>query len=146
MEHLAKHRSLASRGGQPFSVPGNFEGYDRLLVSEGIMDRPFDSSVGSSAVVRLVNVSRCSASSPVDGRSGVYDLSGNGRNALAGAKYVVEAVVRDVLEADARALNDASDGPRLGAAAGSGDFQGRVTYAAASPGQRCEVHIYIAHQ
>ena len=49
-------------------------------------------------------------------------------------------------EKEARALNDALDGPGLGANPGEDDTRGKVTYRGGDAAQPREVHIYITHQ
>ena len=65
---------------------------------------------------------------------------------MAGASYVLEAVISGVTENEARALNDALDGPALGANPGEDDTRGKVTYRGGEPAQPRDVHIYITHQ
>jgi hypothetical protein len=148
-EHCARFRSLASRSETPVPVAGSLDHFDGILLSEGLLDKPFNVRLGSSAQVRLVNISRLSAATPVDARNGAYDLSGHGRNDLAVATYVVEAVLFGVSAAEARALNDRLDGPSLGAKDGESadmDIRGKVVYVPTPPGDKREVHIYIMHQ
>jgi hypothetical protein len=147
VEHCARFRSLASRSETPVPVADSLDHFDGILLTEGLLDKPFNVRLGSSALVRLVNISHLSAATPVDGHNGAYDLSGHGRNDLAGATYVVEAVLFGVSEAEGRALNDRLDGPSLGAKDGeSADTRGKVVYAPTAPGDKREMHIYIMHQ
>lgn len=145
-QHRSKFHSLASRNGQPLQVRARYDEFDRVLISEGYLERPFDARIGSGATIRLINISSLSATTPVDGANGAYDLNGQGWNGLAGASHVIEAVLSEVSAGDAKALNDRLDGPALGAGPGRSDLRGRVVYTLAASGQTCEVHIYIAHQ
>jgi type II secretory pathway pseudopilin PulG len=145
-EHCARFGSLASRNGTAFSVPASFDNYDSILLSEQLLDRPFGVRLGTAATVRLVNVSGRSASRRLGFVEGAYDLDGRGAGGVAGASYLLEAVIRGVTEADAKALNDALDGPALGANPGQDDSRGKVTYRGGDPAQPREVHIYITHQ
>jgi prepilin-type N-terminal cleavage/methylation domain-containing protein len=144
-EHHARFGSLASRNGTPFAVPANYDHYDSILLSEQLLDRPFQARLGTGATVRLVNVSGRSVAHSVGFADGAYDLDGRGAG-LAGASYVLEAVISGVSENEARALNDALDGPALGANPGEDDFRGQVTYRGGGPAQPREVHIYITQQ
>jgi hypothetical protein len=150
VEHCARFRTLNSKNGMPLEVPASYDHFDSVLLSEGLLDKPFGARVGASgsgALIRLVNVSRLSAATPVDGHNGAYDLAGRRRNDLAGASHVVEAVFFGLSEAEAKALNERLDGPALGANTDSSDTRGRVVYAApAAVGALCEVHVYITHQ
>jgi len=145
-EHCARFGSLASRNGTPFPVPASYDKYDGILLSEQLLERPFAVSLGRGATIRLVNVSRLSASSRVDSFGGAYDLDGRGANSVTGAGFVLEAVVTGVTEAEAKALNDALDGFALGAGPGEDDLRGRVIYRGGDPGALRELHIYLTHQ
>ena len=144
--HLAQFGSLGSFNGTPASVSGTYDKFSQVLLSEGIIERPFDLRLGTNSFLRLVNVSGLAATTPVDGLNGAYDLNGQGKNNVVGAAYVVEAVIPGVTEGEARALNDRLDGPRLGAPPGSEDLLGRVIYDKAGADGRTEVHIHIFHK
>ncbi len=147
LEHCARFRSIASSNGTLLSVTGTYDRYDRVLLAEGLLEKPFGARIGSDALVRMINVSGLSASTPVGADHGAYDLSGTGRNEVMGASYVVEAVFTDVTEADAKGLNDRLDGQALGAdSLGGSDLRGRVVYALPRPGGLREVHVYITGQ
>jgi len=77
---------------------------------------------------------------------GIYDLDSDGKSDMRGAAYTLEAVIPDVREVEARALNDRLDGPRLGAGEGKSDFVGRVIYPTAAPSGMTTVHIYLQHK
>jgi hypothetical protein len=77
---------------------------------------------------------------------GIYDLDSDGKSDMRGAAYTLEAVIPDVREVEARALNDRLDGPRLGEREGNNDFIGRVIYQAAGPSGMTTVHIYLLHK
>jgi hypothetical protein len=145
-EHRARFGSLASRNGTPFAVPASYDRYDTILLAEQLLDRPFAVNLGSGASVRLVNVSGLSTSSRVDSFGGAYDLDGRGANAISGAAFALETVISGVTEAEAKALNDALDGPALGAAPGEDDLRGRVIYRGGNPRTPRELHIYVTHQ
>ena len=144
-EHCARFGSLASRNGTPFAVPASFDHYDSVLLSEQLLDRPFEARLGTSTTVRLLNVSGHSFEPSVGFVDGAYDLDGHGAG-LAGASYVLEAVISGVSETEAKALNDALDGPALGANPGEDDSRGQFTYRGGDPARAREVHIYIAQQ
>jgi competence protein ComGC len=145
-QHCARFGSLASRKGTPFPVAATYDQYDAILLSEQLLDRPFWAKLGTRATVRLLKVNRSSWAGRLGFVEGVYDLSGRGGNDVAGAAYVLEAVISGVTEAEAEALNDGLDGPALGANAGEDDSRGKVTYRGGDPARPREVHIYITHQ
>ena len=142
-EHCARFGSLASRNGTPFAVATSYDNYDSILLSEQLLERPFAVRLGTRAVVRLVNVSGLSAANLAAGSAGVYYPDGGGPAGTAGASYLLEAVISGVAESEARALNDALDGPGLGANPGEGDRRGSVTYQGGTPADSREVHICI---
>jgi hypothetical protein len=145
-QHCARFGSLASRNGTPFIVPGSYDRYDAILLSEQLLDQPFGVRLGSGATVRLVNVSGRSVSTGLGYVEGAFDAGGRGAGGGAGSSYVLEAVLSGVTEKDAKALNDALDGPALGANPGGDDSRGQVTYRGGDPAQPREVHIYITRQ
>jgi hypothetical protein len=144
--HLAQFGSLASLNGTPLSFSGAYDKFGQVLLTEGIIERPFALRLGTNAFLRLVNVSGLSAGSPVNGSSGAYDLNGDGKNAVVGASFVLEAVIPAVSEAEARAMNDRLDGPSLGASPGTSDVLGRVIYRSAGSTGLTELHIYVVRK
>ena len=145
-QHCARFGSLASRNGTPLTVPANYDRYDAILLSEQLLDQPFQVRLGSGATIRLLNVSGRSFSSRLGFVEGAYDLGGRGPSGRAAASYVLEAVLSGLSENEARALNDGLDGPALGADPGEDDSRGQVTYRGGDPAQPREVYIYITHQ
>jgi type II secretory pathway pseudopilin PulG len=144
MQHQARFGSLASLNGSPLAVSGSDDNYDRVLLTEGLIDKPFAVRMGTRASIRLLSVSTLSASSSVTGSNGAYDLSGSGHNEIVRASHLVEAVIEGVNAADARALKDRLDGPATGSSPGS-DLKGRVIVRRSHPGS-VELHIYLTHQ
>jgi hypothetical protein len=102
--------------------------------------------LGTNAMLRLRRLAGLTAASPSDCTNGAYDLDGDGRNDVLGGAFLVEAVIPQVREPDARALNDRLDGPRLGTGRGQSDSLGRVIYPKPATDGRTEVHIYILHK
>ena len=141
--HYAQFGTLGSPVGSVPAASANGDPYDAQLLREALLDRPFTAKVGTHALVRLVNVSGLSATAPVNGAPGAYDLDGDGRNDVVGERYVVEAVISDVTDADAQALNDRLDGPSLGADAQGNDLRGQVIWNGSPPPAPREVHIYV---
>jgi len=146
-DHFAKYGSLLSSNGTSFpagtSVLLNF---DKVLVSEGFLDKAFsakigDSSVGATQHVEVVAALDTSAApTTTDSR---YSLAGDNVNEALGSA-VAQVVIPGVLESDARALSLLLDGPAMSSAAiGSDDTSGRVKYAATSP---TVVYIYLTHR
>jgi prepilin-type N-terminal cleavage/methylation domain-containing protein len=144
--HCAQFGSLASRNGTPFAVAASMDNYDGILIAERLLDQPFSVRLGTRATIRLVNVSGHSWSSRLGFVEGEYDLSARAGHGISRPSYVLEAVISGVSERDAQALNDALDGPALGANPGEDDSRGKVTYRGGSPDQPREVHIYITQQ
>jgi hypothetical protein len=144
--HLGQFGSLASFNGSPATFSGTYDKFSQVLLSEGLIERPFDVRLGTNSFLRLVNTSGLTAATPVDCLNGAYDLDGGGRNSVVGAAFVVEAIIPGVTEQEARALNDRLDGPRLAAPAGSDDLLGRVIYRKPGPDGRTDLHIHILHK
>ena len=145
VQHLARFGSLASRDGAPMAVSGAYDDYDRILLAEGIIEKPFALRMGTRAHIRLMNVSTLSAASPVTGSDGAYDLSGRGHNEIVGASFLVEAVIEGVSAVDAGALKARLGGPAMGGPRGN-DLKGRVILRRVGPGSGVELHIYLAHR
>jgi len=155
LEHYAKYLLLASSNGVnlPASAfsgnPPTLTDFDRVLLAEGLIDKPFAPQIGTSATIQIVDISAQTSSSVNNaiGKGG-YDLDGDRNNDVIGA-YAIEAVIYGVPQADARALNDILDGPAMGEIASIGndrDFLGKVTYPnPPGNGTIFEVHIYITH-
>ena len=148
LEHYGKFRSLASSNGIPLTVTNSYDHFDAILLAEGLIDKPFASKVGASALIRLRNVSElaytpAASTDPKKGLS-TYDLDGDGANDIVGARYLVEALLVNVTLTEARTLNDRWDGPQLGENAGGQDFKGRVAYHKAGSNPLV-VHIYLTH-
>jgi prepilin-type N-terminal cleavage/methylation domain-containing protein len=143
--HIAQFGSLGSFNGAP-AASGTYDNFSQILIKEGVLERPFGVSLGSSSFLRLIGTSGLTATTPVDGLNGAYDLDGDGKNDVVGAAFVVEAVILGVKEAEAMALNDRLDGPRLAAINGGDDLLGRVIYRKAGADGLTEVHVHIMHK
>ena len=125
------------------------------LVAGGFMEKPFFVKIGNGKIgqaaggsrLRVINVSGNAAADAVNDAAidtGVYDLDGTGGNDVTG-QLLVEAVIQDVEEQDAKELNDRIDGSTLGAALASPDIKGRVKYTTVAAG-KVDVRIYLAHK
>jgi len=148
-EHYAKYLSLASSNGNTLAFAGNppaSTNFDRVLLAEGLIDKPFVPKIGSGGTIQVVDVTSGSVNKPL---RGAYDLDGDSKSDVTGANYVIEGVIFDVPQADAQALNDILDGVALGEAASNGtdkDDVGRVIYGNPhANGTLYEVHIYLTH-
>lgn len=143
--HLAQFGTLPSLNGAPLHFSSTYDNFGQVLLTEGVIERPFDVKLGTNSFVRLVNIASLSTASPVDGSNGAYDLRGDGKNDVVGS-CVVEAVLCGVKEAEAKVLNDRVDGPQLGANGAADDLLGRVVYRKPGADGCTEVHIYIMHK
>ena len=142
--HLVQFGSLASLNGTPLTFSGTYDTFSQVLLSEGLIERPFATRLGSNAFLRLVNVLGLSPATAVDGLNGAFDLDGDGKNDVIGASFLLEAVIPGVTVAEARALNDRLDGPQPNP--GANDLTGRVIYRNAELDGHTEVHIYITRK
>jgi prepilin-type N-terminal cleavage/methylation domain-containing protein len=145
-DHFAKYGSLVSSNGAVLTPPVT-NNYDLTFVTEGFMDKKFASklSVETNTFVRLMTA--VSSATAVDAANTAYSLGASNTVNTATGSYVVEIAMNDVLEADAKALNDIIDGTNLGVDLGSstGDLYGRVKYAAVSGGT-VDMKIYVTHR
>jgi prepilin-type N-terminal cleavage/methylation domain-containing protein len=163
-EYYGKYGLIAGPqgGALTFDAVGNTiaEDWDlEVLVAEGIAEKPFavrigNGKIGSANTGSRLRVIKLAAYDPDqtpigaagDGDKGAYDLDGTGNaNDINGA-LLVEAVVEDVDDKDAKDLNDRLDGTTLGAALGAADAKGRVKYEAAGADGKTRLHIYLAHR
>lgn len=144
--HLAQFGTLASANGKPLAISGTYDQFGQILLSEGLLDRPFAPRLGTNAFIRLVNVSGLSTATPVDCANGAYDLDGDGRNDIAGAGFVAEAVIRGVTGVQAAAVDNQVDGAHLAGPGGEANLRGRVIYPKPDSDGRTELHIYLLHK
>jgi len=141
--HIAQSGSLASQNGSPLGFAQTYDAFGQVLLSEGLIEKPFAVRLSTNAMVRLVKATGLSPTSAIELSNGAYDLDGDGKNDVVGAAFVVEAVLPGVKLVEARALNEQLDGPRLGENANEDDLLGRVVYRKPGAQGRTEVHIYI---
>src|SRR5437867_962528 len=131
-DHYAKFGSLTSSNGAIIAVGvGEATNFDKVLITEGFLDKPFEVKIGSGSYVEVV--AAIAAATAADGVNSAYDLDGGGAVNDATGSAVVEAVIPNVTLGDAFALSTLLDGATLSAAnssVGSDDFKGRVKYAA----------------
>src|SRR5438874_2731032 len=84
MEHFAKFYSLNSSNGVtiPVSATTNLDNFDSILLSEGLLDKPFMLKIGNASYVRVRSVSGYDSNTTTDPGTGTgpwgYNLSGNG--------------------------------------------------------------------
>jgi len=143
-DHYAKWGSLLSSNGTVFTTSASIAtNYDKLLVSEGFLDKTFQVKIGTTNT-HIQVVDSLANNVAADTSNSAYDLDGTGTANDASGGVVVEAVITGVTENDARDLSLRLDGDLLSTpATGSDDTKGRVKYAAASP---TTVYIYVTHR
>jgi prepilin-type N-terminal cleavage/methylation domain-containing protein len=154
-EHYGRYGSLASSNGVALTITTELTNFDRVLLNEAIIDKPFRSRLATNAFVRLVSTSGFTSSTSIDRENGAYDLDGNGANDVIGA-YAVDAVLVGITEEDAVALNNVIDGAALGVNPGGNDTKGRVRYHRAGNNGNgngngngntdLRVQVYISHR
>ncbi len=133
-DHYGKFGKFDTQGGTT-SLTLPCTNFDNVLLTEGFIDKPFTTKIGTNSVLQLV------AGGSENGTGG-YKLDGV-NSGTTNASFVVEAVMYGVTKQDAKDLNDLIDGTALGAAAGSTDNKGRVEYAGTDP---TTVYIYVTHR
>lgn len=126
-----------------------FVHYDTsVLTVEGLLDKPFSARIagGDPSTNSLIQLVKGSGSGPIGNNSVGYKLDGNtvatGPNAL----FVLEAVIFNVSQQDAKELNDRIDGLALGAPIGTSDTAGRVEYNVSGSSGPVTVYVYLAHR
>ena len=99
-EHYGRYGVLATSNGVALTITTELTNFDRILLNEAIIDKPFRSRLATNAFVRLVSTSGFTSSTSIDRENGAYDLDGNGANDVIGAY----AVLVGITEEDAVAL------------------------------------------
>ena len=141
-DHYGKYGKINSLfGTNDLTLPiSNYS--TNILMPEQLIDKPFTVKIaggdpGTNSIIEVVQ------GSATVGGSGGYALDGSANSSTAAATAVVEAVLYNVAQQDAKDLNDRIDGPSLGAALGATDSKGRVQYAGTDP---TTVYVYVAHR
>jgi len=161
-DHYAKYGTLLSSNGNTltFTLAAPITNFDTILLNEQFLDKPLavkitdptNTSVSLEPAPAAIG-SAVTATGPFPISSTATDwgfaLSSNGvatsGNTISGTAVVV-VTLNNVMEADAKALNDLIDGPALGVpVGGSPDLYGRVKYSAVSGGL-VNMAIYITHR
>ena len=143
--HLAQYGCLACQNGNPLVFPETYDAFSQVLLVEGFIERPFQLSISKGCLLRLRKTSALTAASPIDGLNGAYDLDSDGKNDVIGAT-LVEAILPEVTEPEARALKDRIDHPQIPSEGPNRALSGRVVYLAPRPDGRTEIHIYLMHK
>ena len=143
--HLAQYGCLACQNGNPLVFPEIYDAFSQVLLAEGFIERPFQLSISKSCVLRLRKTSSLTPASPIDGSNGAYDLDSDGKNDVVGAN-LVEAILPEVTQPEARALKDRIDHPQTVSDGPNRTLSGRVVYLAPPLDHRTEVHIYLMHK
>lgn len=144
MSYYGKYGRFGGVGGTVLDVTSPYDDWDtRVLLAEGLMEKPFVPQLGGSYVVRAV----ASTSAAVNGTNSAYSLDGASANSTSTGTVVLEVWLRNVDLDDARDLNQRLDGQSLGEASGlpGQDLKGRLKYDfAGSP--TGDVHLYLTHK
>jgi prepilin-type N-terminal cleavage/methylation domain-containing protein len=143
--HYTKYGNFDMLFGTNQITTPNLTNYDgAVLLREALLDKPFESKIGTNGYIQLV---ACATAATVPtGIGASYWLSGQGTaaNEVAPATMVVQAFIPQVALSDAIELNKRIDGPLLGEPDQSKpDLKGRVQYAASTAGGPVDVYIYI---
>ena len=149
MEHYGKFLAFNSSNGVAFTVTQPRDDYDKILVAEGLLEKPFSVKLGSSPKIQIRDASSLAGGAPDPSTPSTgFDLDGDGKNDILGAQFLIEALIIDVSDADARALNDRLDGPALGEDPSSpgDDRKGRVIYDKPAGSNTRTLRIYITHR
>jgi len=145
-DHYAKFGSLTSSNGVTITAGANEAlNFDKVLLAEGFLDKPFDVKIGTASFVEVV--AGVATNITVTAANSSYDLDGGGAasNEAAGSA-VVQAVIPNVTGGDAMALSTLLDGASMSNTDPLLiDLKGRVKYAAPVGGV-ATVFIYVTHR
>lgn len=160
-EYYGKYGLIAGPKGAALTFSsGISEDWDlSTLVAEGVAEKPFSVKIGNGFIgatqngsrLRVIDISNNTTNTAVaaaaaDLAAGGYNLDGTGATNDVAGSYLVEAVIQEVDQQDAKDFNDRIDGAVLGATnLTAADQRGRVKYTAAVSG-KTSVHVYIAHR
>jgi prepilin-type N-terminal cleavage/methylation domain-containing protein len=145
-DHYGKYGQfdqIFGTNGVTYNLGANIDvGYDtNVLMFEQLLDKPFTAKIAggdpsTNSVIQLVKAGK--------GNNSVgYSLDGNSASpTTANATFLLEAVIYNVSQADAKDLNDRIDGTSLGAQ-GADDKLGRVEYVGTFP---TTVYVYLTHR
>ena len=165
-DHYAKWGSLSVDGSTGAAVPltaAQQVVYDRVLLSETFLDKPFAAKIGDGVFTRIEMVTvtgntaattptAATATAAASGASdAAFDLDGTGSVNDVHGGAVVMAIISGVLLEDAKALNRVVDGsdPALGdngVAAPATDLKGRVKYMVTAGVPTTTVYVYLTHR
>lgn len=160
-EYYGKYGLIAGPKGAALTfTSGISEDWDlSTLVAEGVAEKPFSVKIGNGFIgatqngsrLRVIDITANTTNTAIataagDLALGGYNLDGTGATNDVAGSYLVEAVIQEVDQQDAKDFNDRLDGAVLGATnLTSADQRGRVKYTAAVNG-KTSVHVYIAHR
>ncbi|HXI50324.1 MAG TPA: prepilin-type N-terminal cleavage/methylation domain-containing protein [Candidatus Saccharimonadales bacterium] len=145
-DHYAKFGTMLSSNGTPIVAGvGESTNFDKVLVAEAFMDKPFIVKIGDGTGNRVEIIPAVTAATAVTAANAAFDLDGSGVAVNdAPGSVVVWAVIEGVAAGDAKDLNDRIDGPTLGVNTGA-DLKGRVKYADPAGGTTT-VYMYLSHR
>jgi hypothetical protein len=136
---------LSSNGTPIVAGVGESTNFDKVLVAEAFMDKPFIVKIGDGTGNRVEIIPAVTAATAVTAANAAFDLDGSGVAVNdAPGSVVVWAVIEGVAAGDAKDLNDRIDGPTLGVNTGA-DLKGRVKYADPAGGTTT-VYMYLSHR
>lgn len=134
-DYFGKYGRFGEIGGAKFSTTSS-NAWDKVLVAENFLERPFDSRLGDTPTIKVV-----SSSGTTPGTGNCFAL--NGVDAIPAGSTVVIATIDNVLAADALELSKRVDGDALSATnSTAADTLGRVTY----PAGGGTITIYLVHR
>ncbi len=146
MMYFGKYGLFGGVGGGPLAATTVTNWDSTVLLTEGLVEKPFLTKVGTNNYVEVLPVGASGAFSAA-ADDGKFSLDGNGTNNTAPGLVVVEAVFQGVAQDDALELAKRIDGPYFpGSATNSYQhFYGRVKFDLSSGGAG-PVYVYIAHK
>ena len=146
-DHYAKFGSLTSSNGITIAAgTGELLNFDRVLVSEGFIDKPFAVKISAATTNHAEVAVALSAVTAPDAANAAYNLDGTGPVNDATGSAVAQCIIYGVNDNDAKEFNDRVDGPALGVGLGAADLVGRVKYDAVGVDGITDVYVYLTHR
>jgi len=149
LDHFSRYGGFAVSNGVALSVSSGtvIFGFDSVLMSEGLLEKKFETRLGSGYSILMRGVQ--TGGTAVTGNNSAYWLSGTGSssNEVSVGTAVVECAITNVAIQDAVTLNDRIDGPDDSSPTDVtvADLMGRVKYAIPTNGVT-SVFLYLGHR
>lgn len=134
-DYFGKYGRFGEIGGGRFTTSSS-NAWDKVLVAENFLERPFATKLGDTPAVKVVTSSGTTAGT-------TYCFALNGVDVIPAGSQLVVTTIDNMLAADALELSKRMDGDSLSATNSTvADTLGRVTY----PAGAGTVTVYLLHR